>query len=51
MTSAELQCACQFLDAGSLISVSPIDGVHLDAAEHETLGRGIAVLVRTLLSE
>jgi lysophospholipase L1-like esterase len=51
LRAVSLECGCQFFDASSLISVSSIDGVHLDAAEHETLGRGIAVLVRTLLGE
>ena len=36
--------ACAFFDAGAVISPSRIDGVHLDAEHHATLGRA---LVRT----
>lgn len=31
-----------FLDAGRVWTVSPIDGVHFDAAEHAKLGRAVA---------
>ena len=31
-----------FLDAGRVIAVSPLDGVHFDAAEHGKLGRAVA---------
>lgn len=37
------------LDAGPLISTSPIDGVHLTAAAHETLGQAVAAAVRMLI--
>jgi lysophospholipase L1-like esterase len=40
---------CHFLDAGLVISVSKIDGVHLDADQHEALGREIAPSVGALL--
>lgn len=36
----ELDCA--FFDAGSVVSTSPVDGVHLDADRHLTLGRALA---------
>jgi lysophospholipase L1-like esterase len=39
---------CGFLDAGALISVSDVDGIHFDAAAHATLGEGIAEAVRAL---
>lgn len=35
-----------FLDAGDIITVSPIDGVHYDAEAHAVLGRAIAEAVR-----
>jgi lysophospholipase L1-like esterase len=35
-----------FLDAGKLIEVSPLDGVHFDAAAHATLGRAVAEALR-----
>ncbi|MGR3501933.1 SGNH/GDSL hydrolase family protein [Pseudaestuariivita sp.] len=39
----------RFLDAGSLISVSPVDGVHFDAEAHAVLGRAVARTVRSLV--
>lgn len=35
-----------FLDAGALIAVSPIDGVHFDAESHIRLGQAMAKAVR-----
>lgn len=40
---------CAFLDAGALVAVSPLDGVHLDAAAHERLGVEVAKRVRDLV--
>ncbi len=37
-----------FLDAGALISVSPIDGVHYDEAAHAVLGEAVAEAVQAL---
>lgn len=37
-----------FLDAGQVIAVSPVDGVHFDAAAHLTLGAAVAEAVRQL---
>jgi lysophospholipase L1-like esterase len=37
-----------FLDAGAHCSVSPVDGVHLDAAAHHALGRAVAAAIRAL---
>ena len=45
--AAELSCA--FFDAGDVISVSKVDGVHLDADQHEKLGRHLVDPVRKLL--
>jgi lysophospholipase L1-like esterase len=36
---------CLFLDAGSIISSSPVDGIHLDADAHRILGEAIAALL------
>jgi lysophospholipase L1-like esterase len=33
---------CAFLDAGELIAVSPVDGVHYDAPAHAVLGAAVA---------
>lgn len=40
---------CGFLDAGAIVSVSPADGVHLDAAAHERLGVELAGQLRARL--
>jgi lysophospholipase L1-like esterase len=40
---------CGFLDAGGIWTVSPVDGVHFDAAEHGKLGRAVAAAVRVAL--
>lgn len=37
-----------FLNAGALIAVDPLDGVHLNAAAHGILGEAIAAQVRAL---
>lgn len=34
-----------FLDAGAVIAVSPVDGIHFDAAAHAALGRAIATKI------
>lgn len=35
-----------FLDAGTVIAVSPVDGVHFEAGAHQKLGRAVARAVR-----
>lgn len=35
-----------FLDAGTVIASSPLDGVHFDAAEHAKLGQAVAASLR-----
>jgi lysophospholipase L1-like esterase len=40
-----------FLDAGTLIAVDPLDGVHLNPTAHEALGRAIAGKVRELCQD
>ncbi|MVA97719.1 arylesterase [Nitratireductor sp. CAU 1489] len=40
---------CGFFDAGSVAETSPLDGVHLDAANTRTIGRGVEPLVRMML--
>jgi lysophospholipase L1-like esterase len=37
-----------FLDAGQVIAVDPLDGIHYDAAAHLALGRAIAAEIRRL---
>jgi lysophospholipase L1-like esterase len=38
-----------WLDAGKVITTSPLDGWHLEASQHELLGVAVAKEVRTLL--
>ena len=40
---------CHFLDAGSVIVSSPLDGIHFEAAEHAKLGHAVADKVREIL--
>ena len=40
------QLGCAFLDSQTVVVPSPHDGIHLDAAEHEKLGRAVAAAVR-----
>jgi hypothetical protein len=37
-----------FLDAGTLIASSPLDGIHFDAREHAKLGAAVAAAVSRL---
>ncbi|MFD1198126.1 SGNH/GDSL hydrolase family protein [Brucella gallinifaecis] len=39
-----------FLDAGSLIRVSNVDGVHFDAKQHEVLGKAISEKILHIVS-
>jgi len=40
---------CHFFDAGSVITSSKVDGVHLDLDQHLTLGKTLAGIVKALL--
>src|SRR5262249_40875469 len=40
---------CRFFDAGGVTTSSVIDGVHLDADQHATLGQVLAGAVESLL--
>jgi lysophospholipase L1-like esterase len=42
---------CAFLDAGEVVTTSPLDGVHLEASAHEHLGRAVAQVVTGMLRE
>lgn len=39
-----------YLDAGEVIRVDPLDGVHWSADSHEVMGRAVAAKVRTLFA-
>ena len=43
------ELSCAFVDAGRIITVSRIDGVHLDADQHQLLGKALVDSVRNLL--
>jgi len=45
------QTGCHFFDAGSVVTTSEIDGVHLDADQHLALGKELAGVVQALLAE
>jgi lysophospholipase L1-like esterase len=47
--AAELGCG--FFDAGSVTSASVVDGIHLDADQHRTLGHALAGVVASSLSD
>ena len=38
-----------FLDVGSVIASSPIDGIHFEATEHGALGRAVATKIREII--
>jgi lysophospholipase L1-like esterase len=40
---------CGFFDAGSVAETTPIDGVHLDAANTRAIGKGLEPIVRVML--
>ena len=43
------ELGCSFFDASPVIRTSPVDGVHLDEADHRTLGQALAPAVAALL--
>jgi lysophospholipase L1-like esterase len=47
--SADL--ACHFFDAASVTSSSRVDGIHLDADQHQALGRTLVDVVNSILAE
>ena len=42
---------CHFLDAGTIASLSPLDGIHLDEEAHTALGAKVAEFARNILSQ
>jgi lysophospholipase L1-like esterase len=43
------QYGCGFLDAGTVARTTPLDGVHLDAANTRAIGTALVPLVKTML--
>ena len=44
-----IEKGCHFLDAGTVIKSSDIDGIHLEAEEHRKLGRAVAKAVKRII--
>jgi len=44
--TAEL--GCYFFDSGAVTSASTVDGIHLDADQHDRLGKALATFIATL---
>lgn len=45
------QSGCAFLDAQTLVTASPADGLHFDASQHRRLGEAVAAAVRKLFPD
>lgn len=45
------EAGCHFFDAGSVVTSSKVDGVHLDLDQHVILGSAVADVVKPLLSK
>jgi lysophospholipase L1-like esterase len=43
------EAGCHFFDAGSVVTSSDVDGVHLDLEQHRVLGEALSEVVATLL--
>lgn len=44
-----LALGCAYFDASALVTPSEVDGVHLDAAAHRTLGEAMALVIAELI--
>jgi lysophospholipase L1-like esterase len=47
--AAARECGCHFLDAGTLVTSSNLDGIHFEKSQHEILGTAVAEKVREIL--
>jgi lysophospholipase L1-like esterase len=43
------ELGCGFFDAGSVAKTTPVDGVHMDAANTRAVGKGLEPIVRMML--
>lgn len=43
------ETGCHFFDAGSVVTASAVDGIHLDSDQHATLGTALSGVVAALL--
>jgi lysophospholipase L1-like esterase len=46
-----VQTNCHFFDAGRVVTTDPLDGIHLNAGSHRTLGMAIAEQLRVLIGQ
>jgi lysophospholipase L1-like esterase len=44
------QCGCDFLDAGSIIRSSDLDGVHFDEGDHRKFGEAVSQAIQSIVS-
>lgn len=49
-TTVARELDCSFFDAGRVTAASRVDGIHLDADQHQVLGVALAAAVRPLLA-
>lgn len=49
LSTVATETGCHFFDAGTVITVSPRDGIHLDAGDHATLAAALVAPVREIL--
>jgi lysophospholipase L1-like esterase len=49
MSAVARERECAFFDAGTVTPTSRVDGVHLDADQHELLGKAMAAVVAAML--
>jgi lysophospholipase L1-like esterase len=48
LSAVAAELACHFFDAGGITSASAVDGIHLDADQHRSLGKALARFVAAL---
>ncbi len=49
MQTMAAECGVEFLDAGAIIAVDPLDGVHLNESAHAALGSAVAARLKEML--
>lgn len=43
------ELGCEFFDAGSVVSSSPVDGIHWEAEQHRKMAEGISIKLKQIL--
>lgn len=49
MARIATEYGCHYFDANTVISTSPLDGVHLDTDQHKILGQALAGMVTKII--